>query len=222
MDFLELRDTLKDLVKVGGFADSDPPPDLARYINEAYREVASETEYNFEDTTVTTVSGTAEYALTTAGDLRDWTRVTNVLYGTDKNPLRLTSELEETTLDNKWPQGDAGTPSRYFLSKPNYIRLCPKPDEAVTVYIHGCRNPAELSADSDVPTLPTRYHEAISLRAAWNYLRRVATGDEYSRAKNYLDESREKMAEFQSEKHAQQRIVRRLARPTANRVYLGG
>ena len=140
MDFTELTDTIRELCRIGGYAEGDPPPDWARLINEAYREMASEAEFNWEDTTFATVIDTAEYSLLGATDLRDWIRITDVLYGTT---IRLyeTSELAERQLNPLWTQAASATPSRWFLSLPNRMRLRPTPNAVATIYVHGCRNP---------------------------------------------------------------------------------
>lgn len=220
-----IAETVKNC-KLGGYADAQPTPDFAFAVNEAYREISTETEYNWEDTTVATVIDQAIYDLNTDSatptDLRNWIRVTDVLYGTTDR-LAQTDKVGLRRMDRLWTQTAHGTPEYWLSPGPGKLRLYPKPDAVATLYIHGSREVGAL-ASGGIPTFPIRYHEAIPLRAAWRVLKNNATGSSYQRALAYKSEALEIITKFKGELQDQRSAVftREYVREVPERLLIGG
>lgn len=212
--------------KFGGYSDVQPPPDWAAAVNQAYREITTETEYNAEDTTFSTVIGQAEYNLISDGpaptDLRDWIRITDVLWGT-MTRIEQADEVQIRRYDLLWTQAENSQPSFWWSSKPNTLRFWAPPASVETINVHGSRELGPLVAGG-VPTFPVRYHLAIPLRAAWIVLKRSATGGAYQRAQAYLKESEVIIGKFKGELQDQRTAVflRKQVRRSSERLILGG
>lgn len=226
MNFEQLiAETVKNC-KLGGYADAQPTPDFAAAVNAAYREISTETEYNWEDTTIATVIDQASYDLITDSvaptDLRNWIRITDVLYGTTDRLAQI-DEVGLRAMDWLWTQAAHGTPEFWLPNGPEDIRLHPKPDAVTTLYIHGSREMGAL-ASGGIPTFPVRYHEAIPLRAAWRVLKSNATGSNYQRALAYKKEADEIISKLKGELQDQRAAVftREFVRGVPERLLLGG
>lgn len=202
---------MDQLLRLEGWGDTNPPPDLPGLVNEGLRLFSWRAEYNRDTLETTTTSGTAEYTLTNPPD---WKLVTQVIYND-------TSVLEETTeqeLDREaplWLVQSAGTPTHFLISQPNTLRLHPKPDtSSVALDIRGVRTAAGLSASTDEPACPAVFHEGIALYGAWVQGKAYAVGEARERlaayleeANGYADECRNYLAGQESQ--SLQRIVRR-------------
>lgn len=67
-----------------------------------------------------------------------------------------------------------GTPTIITVTPDDDLRIWPIPDAACTMRGEYMKSPQSLSADADIPELPTQFHHAIRLRA----LLKMATFDE--------------------------------------------
>jgi hypothetical protein len=219
MTFADLKDKTAEYLSFGNYSDVQPSPNLAVLVNEAYREIATESEFNWEATSFATVAGTAEYTLTNPPD---WIRITDVLWGTS-TVLYQADPIQVRRYDPLWTQAANAQSMYWWVPKPNVIRLYAPPSSVVTINVYGSRDPTAFTADTDVPGFPIRYHEAIPLRAAWLHLKKVATGEEMERAKMYLTESDDKVATLKEEIGGQNNPVarRRVTRRSPEYLYLG-
>jgi len=80
--------------------------------------------------------------------------------------MRISDEQREYAMNRIWIAAPSSVPTRYWMSKPNTIRLMAPPNDVYAMTYRGCREAAALSASTDTPGLPNTYHEAIALRAA--------------------------------------------------------
>lgn len=97
--------------------------------------------------------------------------ITDLLY---VDSVRIESGTEYRELEYIEPQElrsrqhldrDNGTPE-YWSKYEGEIRVYPQADKAYTVTIDYIKDPADLSADGDTPTLPATYHDVLVFGAA--------------------------------------------------------
>ena len=219
MNLEQLIEATRQNCQLGGYADAQPQPDFAAAVNEAYRQISTETEYNCEDDDFPTVVGTKEYTL---DNPPDWIRITDVMYGTAVR-IAQADDVQVRLTDPNWTQAANSQPVYWWMSSPNVLRFYPAPAAVETIYIRGSREKGPLASGGS-PTFPIRYHEAIPLRAAWLILRRNATGTSYERAVAYREEAHSIVGRFKSELQDQRTVVfrRRMVRVPAERFMLGG
>lgn len=134
-------------VAARGF-DFDSATRLNFWINDAYARICEREAWPFLETTA---SGPAPLSV---ADLRAVVSVVDstnaaVLFPEDYRTLR---DLDPTLIAT-------GVPQSWYLSSPTVLATYPTSTTALSVrYI---KVPAELSAGSDVPVIPTRFHYAI-------------------------------------------------------------
>jgi hypothetical protein len=173
------------------------------------------------DTTVTTVLNQSEYTITNPPD---WKRLTDVVYSTD-TVLTPSDEVSERQMDPLWTQRSNGTPARYWLSKPNTLRVFPKPATAsVTINIRGIRTDATLDSLDDTPGCPAEFHEGIVLFAAWNVGKSYARGEDRQVVQRYYDEAMDYVERCREYLGLGRYMVlqRRVRRRLPDRMALGG
>lgn len=174
MVFREMLGEVESLLRFGGWFDTEPRPVLADLVNAAIREWSWEAEYYTGSETFSTVSGTAEYSLTTPPD---WKLVKDCYYG-DNTALRRTSEDEERRRDPMWMKNPDAVPECYWMPRPNTIRLYPTPSTGgTTITVHGVQADVDLSADTQVCGAPAHYHQYICYLAAALHAQRYAVGE---------------------------------------------
>ena len=144
---------------------------INRSINDIY---TAELEWPFlhTDGTITTVAGTAEYSLSTGYKSVDVDTVYLIEASTDikvipyipydqfANQYR-ERDLDPTTTDNR------AKPEYFYLTQDDKIGLTPIPDKEYTVYYEYWATHTDLSASTDEPALPTRYHDVIVSRSEY-------------------------------------------------------
>ena len=191
MQFDEIRDRIEALCKLGGWSNSDPLPNYAQLANIGLRRFTEVAQHNIEETTISTVNGTAEYSLLTADDQRGWVLIFDDATYTTTRRMYQTSASKLRREDRMWRQKAAGTTSRWFIIQPNVVRLYPPPDTtADTVYFSGIRHEPVMDADSDEPLAPEIFHEGICLYGAWHHGKLYARGEERAIVTQYLQEAK--------------------------------
>ena len=73
---------------------------------------------------------------------------------------------------------DTGTP-RFWYEFSGDIKVFPEPDTAFTVDLDYFKEPTELTADGDIPELPSQYEELLVIGA---YIRGLEHDDDYDQA----------------------------------------
>lgn len=147
-----------------------PEVDLTGHINSAYSDISRKYKWIevVTNATITTVLGTADYtvpgSINTIIKVRDDTNTRRLL----RRYLRYIAALG--TQSN-------GQPIRYARLDATQIKLSPPPAGVYTIRVWGIAPVAALSADGDVPVLPTEWHIGIRLLAKHHY-HRDQSGDE--------------------------------------------
>lgn len=186
MNFGQLKARAAILCKLDGYTEVSPAPDWAALVNRALYLFSWNAEYQMGNYSFVTVLGQAEYTLPTPSD---WIRVTDVAYNST-TPLELTDETLLRRENELWHVAANSTPSRYYISNPNTIRLYPPPSAAgVTVSIRGIRTDAALVNETDTPNCPEPFQEGIALLAAWLHAKSYARGEAAAVVANYHAEA---------------------------------
>lgn len=154
-------------------------------LERAQSQFAMDTRSLWKDATVSTASGTAEYALSSfTPTATDFMWEDGLTYdGYEIKPISR-HELNRSNPGRDW-SADAGTPTHFIIDPEEAnksITLYPIPQAAKTVSMRYYPLPAEMSSDSSVPlnssALMAQFHLALAAFAAWLLLLgETATGE---------------------------------------------
>ena len=144
---------------------------INRSINDIYTE---ELEWPFlhTDGTITTVAGTAEYALVSGYKSVDVDTVYLIEASTDVKILsyipysQFTNQFRERDLDPTTTDNRA-KPDYFYLTQDDKLGLTPIPDKEYTIYYGYWSTHTDLSASTDEPAVPARYQDTIVTRAEY-------------------------------------------------------
>lgn len=169
MTLTNLRDELYRRLNFATSPDTTVTTRLTAYLNEGLQELASVPGLQAalaraSSTTVTTVSGTAQYTITTLP------RIDAVL--DTANAMRLAMR------DKDWyfsaipdPSALTGLPEAWVpintTAAGQVIAFYPTPASALTYTIQGDAEFSALSSGSDTPTFPARFHRILVDFALW-------------------------------------------------------
>lgn len=105
-------------------------------------------------------------------------------------PYRETSISDGTNPDQ---DDQAANTPQYWYKYGDTIRIYPKPAAAYTVTLRYYKKPTELSADSDVPEIPSEFKELIVVGAAYRIMQIKDNYDQAGILQNKYDEILQKM-----------------------------
>ena len=144
---------------------------INRSINDIY---TAELEWPFlhTDGTITTVAGTAEYALETGFKSVDVDTAYLIEADTDVKVIpyipyvQFTNQFRERDLDPTTTDNRA-KPEYFYLTQDDKIGLTPIPDKEYTFFYEYWATHTDLSASTDEPVLPVRYQDAVVSRSEY-------------------------------------------------------
>ena len=144
---------------------------INRSVNDIY---TAELEWPFlhTDGTITTVAGTAEYALATGYKSVDVDTAYLIEASEDIKVIpylpysQFTYQFRERDLDPTTTT-NRGKPDYFYLTQDDKLGLIPIPDKEYTFYYEYWANHTDLSASTDEPALPARYQDAIVARSEY-------------------------------------------------------
>jgi hypothetical protein len=226
MIFSDMCQRAAFLAKQAGWGEALPAPDWRALVNRGLQDFSWDTEFNEEEATITSVINQAVYTIDTSTPPRAYKSFRCVAYATQTTTpmdLPLSSESDEYNYDPLWWQRPAGTPARYLIPQTNQIRLHPPPSNGGdTITLRGTREAAPLVNDTDSPTFPGTWHEALSLRAAVLHCEAWVTGDDVAKVQLYREQYagmvRACVQFLSSNRYA--RIQRKVQRPLRRRTYI--
>ena len=165
---------------------------INRSINDIY---TAELEWPFlhTDGTITTVAGTAEYALVTGYKSVDVDSAYLIETSTDIKVIpyipyiQFTNQFRERDLDPTTTTNRA-KPDYFYLTQDDKIGLTPIPDKAYTFYYEYWATHTDLNASTDEPDIPARYQDTIVARSEY-YVHQLRSDLQAAGLKNqeYLD-----------------------------------
>ena len=144
---------------------------INRSINDIY---TAELEWPFlhTDGTITTVAGTAEYALATGYKSVDVDTAYLIEASEDIKVIpylpysQFTYQFRERDLDPTTTDNRA-KPEYFYLTQDDKIGLTPVPDKEYTFYYEYWATHTDLSASTDEPAVPARYQDIIVSRSEY-------------------------------------------------------
>jgi hypothetical protein len=204
-------------VRDTGFSSSE----IKSYLNDTQNDVFNEYRLPFMETS-------QGYTLTS--DVSDITNGVNLptnyvqaidLVLTTTGLEKVLPFLDIRPIDNFYPDADDTTihPSNvpqswYFYAET--IRVYPKPNAAYTVTLRYYKKPTLLSADADVPDLPSEFEELLVVGAAYRVLQVKDNYDQAAILQNKYDEILQKLVVKFSQPQVGRPTIMRI-----NRVPLG-
>jgi hypothetical protein len=125
-------------------------------------------DYLWSETTITPSVGVS--TLTSPADLGNW-KLDSIVFSkaTDDYQQLDFMDWEPYRLEYKLGVIDSGTPEVFSIKPDNVIDVWPTPDSTTTISAEYYRVPTELAADSDVSSIPPRFHNMIIARAKIYY-----------------------------------------------------
>jgi len=150
---------------------SEEEKDVVRQIKDADIDIQRRWfnwNYLWAEASITTSSGTS--TITSPTDLAQWNIDCVVFDPTSDNyqPLEYVP-WNEYKDQYKYGTVDSGTPEVFSVKPDNVIDLYPTPDSSTVIKAEYWKTPTELSSDSDVSAIPSRFHRMIICRAKIYY-----------------------------------------------------
>jgi len=125
-------------------------------------------DYLWSEATITPSVGVS--TLTSPADLGNW-KLDSIVFSkaTDDYQQLDFMDWEPYRLEYKLGVIDSGTPEVFSIKPDNVIDVWPTPDSTTTISTEYYRVPTELAADSDISSIPPRFHNMIIARAKIYY-----------------------------------------------------
>ena len=125
-------------------------------------------DYLWSETTITPSVGVS--TLTSPANLGNW-KLDSIVFSkaTDDYQQLDFMDWEQYRLEYKLGVIDSGTPEVFSIKPDNVIDVWPTPDSTTTISTEYYRVPTELAADSDISSIPPRFHNMIIHRAKIYY-----------------------------------------------------
>jgi hypothetical protein len=177
MDFSGLRAEVQDR----GF-DYLATSRINRYINQVYHDICESERWPFLET-----DSTGSTAPLTISDLGS---VDSVVDATNKNLLYWVDR--RTLLDTDRDLTTTGTPTVWYQESQTVIKVYPA-NTTITLNVHYFQTPDDLSADSDEPLIPARWHDLIIDGVVIKAYKDTDDWDAAINAQQFLDLQMEKM-----------------------------
>lgn len=150
-----------------GEADSSGNPiydrfseaEVTRRLNRALEDLAGETGYCTSEATWATTANEEEIPYPS-----DAIEIFRIEYNNEELEKTSRDKLDEEDAD--WEAADTGPPEKWYPDRNMTYALQPKPDAVYTITVYYFSVDDTLSGASDVPNIPTAWHEALCMRAA--------------------------------------------------------
>jgi len=125
-------------------------------------------DYLWSEATITPSVGVS--TLTSPANLGNW-KLDSIVFSkaTDDYQQLDFMDWEPYRLEYKLGVIDSGTPEVFSIKPDNVIDVWPTPDSTTTISTEYYRVPTELAADSDISSIPPRFHNMIIARAKIYY-----------------------------------------------------
>lgn len=147
--------------------------ELNQWANDAADDIATETKSIQKNVSITTISGTADYAFSTIASDLLWP----VIVRFKGRKLQFIDFREQESHQSGKVDSDltSGTPSFYLIFG-STLTLEPAPDEAATLRVDYYARATSMSADTDTPGLPTHLDRGVVLYMCWRALEKDREG----------------------------------------------
>jgi hypothetical protein len=125
--------------------------------------------------------------------------------------------IAKKELDAMYPDADdttvnpANIPS-YWYAYENTIKVFPVPSDAFTVTLNYYKKPVELTADGDIPLVPSEFQELLVLGAAYRVMQVKDNYDQAAILQNKFDEILQKFVSKYNQKQVGTPTIMRINR----------
>lgn len=174
------------------------PSETTDYINDTINDIFNEYRLPFMQTTQDYTLDTGTSDITNGVGLpTNYVQAVN-LYVTTSGRERLLPYRDIRQVDSFNPDPDDTTvnpagPSAYWYYYAETIRVYPKPDAAYAVTLRYYKKPTLLTADADIPELPSEFEELLVVGAAYRILQVKDNYDQAAILQNKYDEILQKL-----------------------------
>ena len=228
MLFYQIRDRIEALIRLGGWSNSVPAPDLAGIANEGLRQFSNISEHNIQDLLITTANGQGQYPIKTDPNDPDWINLHDDAQwnASATAPIWLPQATRNQLVqaDKNWRSRPAGTPCNWYWAGPQVIGLWPVPSQdGMVISFEGARHEAEMVNDGDSPLVDRTFHEGICLLGAWHHGKLYSRMDENALLRQYYEDGKAMAEDFKDTLTAQEAglIQRRVGRPAQEYMGVG-
>lgn len=167
--------------------------EIKQYLNDTQNDIFNEYRLPFMQTSQTyTLTPNISDITNGVGLPSNYTQAID-LVNTYMSSEQLIPYKQVTSLDYDYPDEDdvtahpAGIP-QYWYFYTEVIKVFPVPDKAYTVTLRYYKKPSLLSADTDVPSLPSQFQELLVVGAAYRVLQVKDNYDQAAILQNKYDE----------------------------------
>lgn len=171
---------VRQRIRDTGYSSSE----ILDYINDAQRDIFNEYRLRFmQETQDYTLAVNTPDITNGSGLPTNFVQAINLVIKTSGYE-KLVPYKDFTTADEMYPDSSdttlypANTPSFWYLYE-DTINVHPAPDQAYSVTLRFYKEPTELTADSDVPQIPSEFEELLVEGATWRVLQ---VKDQYDQA----------------------------------------
>lgn len=213
LTYADMQARVIQLLTLGGWSNSQTPPDPAFLVNFGVGQFVQETKTNQQEAVIATVANQVEYALTS--DLPDfppgfplgprkWYALNDdALY--QFNPAAIGSAwyLPQTTrvklrqMDNQYRNAVPSVPYFWYAINDQTIGLYPPPtDSGVLIQFSGNREMEPMQLADETLPWHDKYVEAVCLYGAVYHGKTIARGEELKTLSRYMNEATDLVAEF--------------------------
>jgi hypothetical protein len=181
-------------VRDTGYSSSE----IKGYINDVQNDVFNEYRLPFMETTHDYTLTIGDSDITHGSELpTDYVQALD-LYITTSGQERVVEYKDVREIDDFHPDPDdttanASTTPRYWYFYAQTIRVFPVPDQAYTATLRYYKKPTQLSADADIPDVPSEFEELLVVGAAYRVLQVKDNYDQAGILENKYNELLQKL-----------------------------
>lgn len=208
-----MQTRVNQLLTLGGWSNSQTPPDLGFLVNYGVADFVQETKTNQQEAVIATVANQVEYALTSdlpdfppgypLGSLKWYSLNDDALYSFEPGVPGSAWYLPQTTrvklrqVDVQYRNAVPAVPYWWYQINDQTIGLYPPPSDSGTlIQFSGNREMEQLQLAEETLPWHDKYVEAVCLYGAVYHGKTIARGEELKTLSRYRNEATELVAEF--------------------------
>lgn len=234
------QDRVMGLLRLGGWSNSEVPPDPAYLVNWGMMEFIIETNYNQTKALIQTVANQAEYQMISdlpdfppgypLGPLKWLSWNDDALYNINPlqrgqgQPIYQWTEEKLREYDRMYSDCPASTPFSWYVSNDQTIGLYPPPaTSGIYIQFSGNRElPPLVNADDTFPWMD-QFTEAVCLYGAIHHGKPIARGEELQTLGRYMKDAADIVITFnQQSADKQASLINRRCAPPGNSYLQSG
>jgi len=172
--------------------------EIKSYINDTQNDVYNEYRLPFmQDVQAYTLTANVSDITNGTGLPTDYVQAMDITL-TSSGREKVLTYMDTQTVDSMYPDPDdttrhpANVPDKWYIYA-DTIKVYPVPNDAYTVSLRFYKKPTELSADADVPEIPSEFQELLIMGAAYRVMQVKDNYDQAAILQNKYDEILQKL-----------------------------